>query len=201
MINNMKHRWLVIRIFQVIEIGLILLVLGVGYGVVKGVLDMWIAKELGEKMATLSTLLLITALLPGISRRMGVLLILNTWLMPVRRHIGILMFVTAWGHAMLSNYLPRYLTGTMLALPPKFVTFGFFGLLIALPLFLTSNDYSVRKLKRNWERLQKLVYLVLLMVLVHIAIQGENLALLVGLVLILEVISYLFVYFKRRKVG
>jgi len=41
-----------------------------------------------------------------------------------------------------------------------YVTVGFLAWLLLLPLALTSNRWSIRKLGKRWSRLHKLVYLI-----------------------------------------
>ncbi|BCL76847.1 protein-methionine-sulfoxide reductase heme-binding subunit MsrQ [Jeongeupia sp. HS-3] len=48
-----------------------------------------------------------------------------------------------------------------------FITVGFSAFMLLIPLAITSNDRMVRKLKRNWTRLHKLVYPIGILVVVH----------------------------------
>ncbi|MBM3116476.1 sulfoxide reductase heme-binding subunit YedZ [Jeongeupia naejangsanensis] len=48
-----------------------------------------------------------------------------------------------------------------------FITVGFSAFVLLIPLAVTSNDRMVRKLKRNWGRLHKLVYPIAILVVVH----------------------------------
>lgn len=191
------NRTKIIRLFSVIYAALTSLLVVLIVLVIKDQNWLSLAVKLGGKLATISTLLLIISLLPGISRRLNLFLVINKIIMPFRRQVGILMYLTAVSHALLSNYLGRYLAGTLTQFPPTFVTFGFFALILTTPLFLTSNNFSVRLLKRNWGRLHKLVYMVLLLVLIHISLQGETIAILTGVTLLLEIISYV-VYFRKK---
>lgn len=82
------------------------------------------------------------------------------------------------------------------------VPFLFWGLVAGLGMLLlgiTSNNWSLRKLKKNWKRLQYIAYPVLLMILVHSGLfeQGNiNKALIIGgLFIFLK-----FVEFKKVKI-
>ncbi len=44
---------------------------------------------------------------------------------------------------------------------------GFTALMILLPLAITSNQWSMRQLKKNWKRLHRLVYLAGILVIIH----------------------------------
>jgi methionine sulfoxide reductase heme-binding subunit len=48
-----------------------------------------------------------------------------------------------------------------------FVTVGFAAFVLMIPLALTSNSYSIRKLGRRWARLHRLIYLVAIAAILH----------------------------------
>jgi sulfoxide reductase heme-binding subunit YedZ len=48
-----------------------------------------------------------------------------------------------------------------------FITVGFLSFVLLMPLALTSNQWAVRKLKRNWARLHQLIYLIAPLVILH----------------------------------
>jgi sulfoxide reductase heme-binding subunit YedZ len=48
-----------------------------------------------------------------------------------------------------------------------FITMGFSAFVLLVPLALTSNDWAVRKLKRSWSKLHRLVYLIAILVILH----------------------------------
>jgi sulfoxide reductase heme-binding subunit YedZ len=146
--------------------------------------------EIGRFFAQSSVILLSLVLLPGITRRLKKGLIIHRTLMPFRRHIGILMFLTAWSHSSLNHILPRLLIGNLFSLPPLFVIWGMIALSLAVPLFITSNDYSVRLLKRNWARVHKLAYILPIMVLAHIALQQSLLSIVAAVTLVLLIASF-----------
>ncbi len=47
---------------------------------------------------------------------------------------------------------------------------GFVATLILIPLFLTSNRKSMKRLKSNWKKLQSLAYAAIILSLLHVAI-------------------------------
>ncbi len=49
----------------------------------------------------------------------------------------------------------------------RYALAGFTALMILLPLALTSNQWSVKRLGKNWERLHRLVYLAGILVIIH----------------------------------
>jgi sulfoxide reductase heme-binding subunit YedZ len=57
---------------------------------------------------------------------------------------------------------------TWLAFPmPSFIVLGVLGLLILTALAITSNRWAMRRLRKNWKRLHRLVYLAGNLVVVH----------------------------------
>lgn len=89
------------------------------------------------------------------------------WLVLYRRDFGVAVFAYAAAHtiaylvreAVLADIIADALTAGILT--------GWLALLIFLPLALTSNDYSVRKLGRRWKVLHRLVYAGAMLTLAH----------------------------------
>jgi methionine sulfoxide reductase heme-binding subunit len=52
-----------------------------------------------------------------------------------------------------------------------YIIAGFFAWLLMVPLGLTSSDYAVRKLRKNWRRLHRLVYPAVGLAWLHLAWQ------------------------------
>ncbi|MEH6702548.1 sulfite oxidase heme-binding subunit YedZ [Parasphingorhabdus sp.] len=90
-----------------------------------------------------------------------------SWMMKRRRSFGL----AAFGYGVL--HLIFYVID-MEALKPILAEFwapgiwtGWAALLIFVPLAVTSNNLSMRRLKQGWKRLQRLVYLAALLTLAH----------------------------------
>lgn len=49
----------------------------------------------------------------------------------------------------------------------QYALIGFIGFVLLVPLFVTSNKYSQRLLKKNWKRLHQLVYVIGILAAVH----------------------------------
>ncbi|RRW43926.1 protein-methionine-sulfoxide reductase heme-binding subunit MsrQ [Pseudomonas luteola] len=88
----------------------------------------------------------------------------------VRRQLGLWTFTYAALH--FCSYLAFVLgwdfsrLGIELQKRP-YVIVGFIAVLGLLPLALTSNRYSMRKLGKQWKRLHRLIYIALVMALLH----------------------------------
>ena len=48
-----------------------------------------------------------------------------------------------------------------------YITFGFSALMLLIPLALTSNNASVKRLGKSWKKLHRLVYLILVLGVLH----------------------------------
>ena len=49
----------------------------------------------------------------------------------------------------------------------RYVLVGFLGWVLLLPLAITSSDNMIRRLKANWKRLHRLVYLIAILGVLH----------------------------------
>lgn len=154
--------------------------------------------EYGKNMGTLSLILFIITLIPSMIRRFGLskefsLLIKLT--LPVRRQFGILMFMTAFTHYLAMKVIPTL----QFKLPPSlpdYQAFGLAAIILSLALFITSNNWSTRKLKSNWKKLHRLTYVIGWLIFGHVLLislrSGEGLsiqAIAIGIVMVLEMAS------------
>jgi sulfoxide reductase heme-binding subunit YedZ len=155
---------------------------------------------IGVKMGNVAIILLWIVALPGIFKRFrvqGWLQNAQIILMAVRRRIGVLMFTSGLMHYSW-NRLFLFVKAGNFPSPdqiPLFERFGLFGLSLLLPLFLTSNDYAVRILKKNWDRIHYLIYPAIWMVALHTTFMGGRLikfALPTYLVAILQLASRIY---------
>lgn len=87
-----------------------------------------------------------------------------------RRALGLIAFYYVLAHFTVYLTLDRGLilssiTGDILKRP--YIMLGMAGLLMLIPLALTSNQASIRRLGQTWNRLHKLVYPVLIVAVLH----------------------------------
>lgn len=152
----------------------------------------------GRFFGDASLLLFVLTLLPGIGERVGMK---NKFLSIVkiyRKQIGILMYFFALLHFVLSRAIfIRTLTEFF-----HFSTFEIMGaasLLILFFLFITSNTASLIRLKLNWYRIHRFIYIGMFSIFLHVALQGLSVwTVLMGLVLIFQIVSFVIIY---RKTG
>ncbi len=88
------------------------------------------------------------------------------WLLKNRRLIGILSFLLALGHGYLlvkKRDFDFFDPSTFLVYIQGVSTFIIFALLA-----ITSNDWSVKRLKKNWKQLHSLTYLAMFLLTWHV---------------------------------
>jgi len=87
-----------------------------------------------------------------------------------RRTFGLLMFFYAVCHFAIWFWLDHNL-GVIDMLKDvykrPFITVGFIAFLATIPLVITSNQWSIRRLKRQWGKLHKLVYAIAILGTLH----------------------------------
>ena len=97
------------------------------------------------------------------------------WLLRSRRHFGVAAFAYALAHTIL--YVVDL--GSLEQILNEFwalgIWTGWLAMFVFLPLGLTSNDWSVRRLGRRWKTLQRGVYLAAIATLVHWIFVHNNL--------------------------
>ena len=113
-------------------------------------------------------------------------------LLKFRRALGLLAFGYVVLHLLVWAVLDVQIVSQMWAdiLKRRYITVGMASLLLLLPLALTSNRWSVRKLGRGWTRLHWLVYLAVFLAAVHFiwlrkGLQLEPILYMAGIVLVL----------------
>ena len=77
----------------------------------------------------------------------------------------------------------------------NFLFWGLLGIIILIPVFITSNNFFQRTLKQNWKRVQRLSYVLFLAGVLHIYFLGEYYAL---LEIIILVVFWVLAWRKRK---
>ena len=150
----------------------------------------------GRKAADLSLIVFWLTLLPGIMRRFQVtnfFLPLRTILMLFRKELGILTYLLALTHYGWSRVFPILLTRGDLLSFSLFEIFGVTAFALATPLFLTSNDWSFKKMGKLWKKLHNLSYIIIWLLFIHIVLRNPDIKALITLVIALLEWSSLFI--------
>lgn len=127
-------------------------------------------------------------------------------LIKFRRALGLLVFFYVLMHLVvwlvLDVQIPAQIWADIIKRP--YITIGFGAFLLMVPLALTSNNLSIRKLGKRWRQLHKLTYAVAVMGAVHFVwlVKGFQIEPLVylGLILILLALRLRLPQWKPAKV-
>jgi sulfoxide reductase heme-binding subunit YedZ len=98
------------------------------------------------------------------------MLLKAAWPIRFRRLIGLYAFFYASLHFSVYLFLDLGSYWSQIGadiLKRPFITVGFTAWLLLLPLAVTSNQWMMRKLKKNWQALHKLVYAIGVLAVVH----------------------------------
>jgi len=159
--------------------------------------------KLGKLFGTLAALVFIATITPGIIRRFklkGLLKDLQIYGTGIRAHTGVLMFLLAFAHYVFVKIIPLFPKIQEISEVPVFEYFGLLALYFCIPLAFTSNLYLKKKMKKNWNRLHSLVYLIVWFIFLHVALVGElGIAILIGLTAILETLSLIYEKLEKTK--
>ncbi|MDJ0390662.1 protein-methionine-sulfoxide reductase heme-binding subunit MsrQ [Roseomonas sp. E05] len=98
-------------------------------------------------------------------------------LLRFRRAVGLLAFYYVLLHAAAYAILDQSLDWAAIGaniLNHLYLTIGFVGLLLLVPLAVTSNRYAIRRLGNRWRGLHKLVYVVAALAAVHFLLSVKS---------------------------
>ncbi len=96
---------------------------------------------------------------------------------PLRKPLGLYAFLYAALHLTIFVVLDFGLDlGAVLTeiVQRRYATVGFVSILIMLPLAITSNKWSMRKLGKRWKSLHRWVYLSAILAVIHYILQARN---------------------------
>lgn len=94
---------------------------------------------------------------------------MNQWIL-YRRMLGLFTFFYATMHLLCYIGLDYHFAWIDIKndiIKHRYVLVGFLGWLLLLPLAITSSDKMMRKLKFNWKRLHRLIYLIAILGVLH----------------------------------
>ena len=98
------------------------------------------------------------------------LLLKKSWPIRFRRMIGLYAFFYACLHFAVYLFLDLGSYWSQIGadiIKRPFITVGFSAWLLLIPLAVTSNQWMMRKLKKNWIKLHKVVYVIGILGVVH----------------------------------
>jgi DMSO/TMAO reductase YedYZ heme-binding membrane subunit len=197
------HRLAILNLFKAMQWSMVIATVG-SFVLLRMDMQWWLVlEEFARKAGTISALLYFSTLVPGMMKRFNVLPLVRTTWMLFRRQFGVLMFLTAIFHESTMATFPMVIgSGKIdLSLFTKHEVYGLVALCALFPMWLTSNELSVRKLGKWWNWLHRLTYIALCFIYLHVATVSEKLKWLFVTVMVIEVLSWLyyFVQINRKK--
>jgi len=156
--------------------------------------------EIGGWFGILSFSLYCLTLVPGILKRFQKLPLVQATIMPFRRHLGILMFLTAYVHMGYVGTIPIFFANPPVTPAPQLhILYGFLTMMLLFPLWLTSNDFTQKRMGRVWKWVHRLTYLALGSIILHVSITSKP-AFVVAVIFIgLEIASWGKVFLSAKK--
>lgn len=168
------YRKRIIALFQIAEVVVVLFAAMGAYYIYNGSPSAGIWYGMGAKAGTLALYVFFLTITPGILRRFRLLLPIQQLMMLFRRHLGILTYLLGVMHWVLVRLVFAARQNTLTATPPSYELASFIALQIMFLLFVTSNDWSVKRMGVWWKRLHTLIYVVAWLLFYHVAFQpGE----------------------------
>jgi sulfoxide reductase heme-binding subunit YedZ len=134
--------------------------------------------------------LLITLLVTPLRKITGA-----NWLIKLRRMLGLFVFFYACLHFITYIWFDQYFDWMEIVkdIPKRpFITVGFAAFILLVPLALTSTNKMMKRLKRNWVKLHKLVYVIAVLGCLHFLwlVKADTFEPLVYFVILLGLLLY-----------
>lgn len=170
----LKYKNTIIKLFQLTEVSIVVVWCVVAAAFAQNRDLLAVVYETGIELGEFAILFYCSTLVPGILQRLNLFTTLRVIMMLFRRHLGIMTFLLIWLHMSWGSTLPliSFYGVSLKALSVLSVSqwLGLSAFTLLVPLFITSNDYSVKKLGKAWKSVHKLTYVVLFLVFLHVAL-------------------------------
>lgn len=171
------------QFINLFKVGYIILILVVGT-VVSTNRHMLVSSLFGE----VAVLIYLLTLVPGMALRLGITHPAINVVRVYRRHLGISMYLFAFSHMFTKRYPDLAVD---FATVPSFELMGTISLFIFMVLFITSNNQSQKLLGKGWISLQKLTYLGMFFVFLHLSLLDiGKWTILMGVTILIQLYSF-----------
>lgn len=94
----------------------------------------------------------------------------QVWQIQLRRTLGLWMFFYACLHITTYVWLDySFLWSDIVKdiIKHPYVIVGFTAFILTIPLAITSNNFMIKRLKKNWKKLHQMVYLIAILAILH----------------------------------
>ena len=195
-----QHQVLIKNLFFVAYI-LCFALISFGFYAFNNALELYLlVYSIAGTFGTASLYLFLLCLLPGIFQRFRVFTLPSVSIILFRRQMGILMYCIALLHSFYLSTIPGIMTQNLsIENFPIHSVLGMIALSLLFPVWITSNDFSQKKLGKFWKTVQRMTYIAMLAIFVHVALVTTLSAILTAIVLVLELTSWLKVWFLKSQ--
>ena len=156
--------------------------------------------DIGKKAGQVGILLLGVIVLPGILGRFRIEIKLTRIITLFRRQLGITFFLLSFVHYHFVRGLALYSTKSspFEGLLP-FMIVGLSAFTIFFFMFLTSNNFSVGRLRKWWKYLHRMIYVALWLLVLHVGLQRISVwTIFIGTFAVLEVLSWVYYLLSKK---
>lgn len=196
-----KKRARIINFFKIIYLSLVALLFTGGWSIYRVDVHFGFFYNLAIKLGQIAILVYVLTTIPGITRRFGLQHRLIQILMIFRRHLGITMFLLVTIHFMWVKGIDIFFKQLIIIPPPLFQLMGTGAFMLLFFMFLTSNDFSVKRLGKWWNRIHSATYIIVWLIFLHVALQRLSIwSVLIGIDGIVQVSSWGFYWWKRKSI-
>lgn len=191
----------IVRLFQLFHLFVFAVSLFVSYSVYTRNDFFPEAYSLAVTAGKSALIFLILASIPGIARRFGIKHKIFVLLSMFRRHLGIATYMFVFMHVSTMFYIPL-LAGLKpnQLLSTAFQLAGFGANVLLFVMFLTSNDFSTKRLGIWWKRIHSVVYVVIWLVFIHTYLQRISIwSVIIGIAALSQVASFAYQRYMKKK--
>jgi len=154
---------------------------------------------IGRKSGQISIVLLLLTLIPGMLKRMDLLNKIESIVYLFRRQLGVLAFFMAVTHVGYMSWIRKIASGeNPLDSLFKYQQTGFAAFTIFLLLWVTSNDISMKLLGKWWRYLQRLSYVSVIALILHVFAAGSQIWIVLLAFLVAEAVSWIFSLMRNK---
>ena len=126
-----------------------------------------------------------------------------SWLLKYRRMLGLYAYFYACLHMLTYIWFDQFFDWTEIIkdiFKRPFITIGFITLLLLTPLAFTSTNKMMKRLKKKWKKLHKLIYLIAILGLLHyfLMTKADYKQPLMLLLVLVFLLSYRYILFIKK---
>lgn len=196
-----KNRSRIIFVFKILYLLLLTFLFIGGWSIYTNDANAFNYYQLALVAARTAIIVYILTTIPGITKRFGLSHRLIQIIMLFRRYLGITVFLLVLIHFWFVRGIALFFQKVVILPRPLFETFGMLSYMLLFFMFVTSNDFSVKRLGIWWYYIHKVTFVIVWLIFLHVALQRFSIwTVLIGLTALFQVTSHLYSFIKKRSV-